>query len=624
MNTQHLCSFTTYFNFVTVFVVHNSQPLRTKSHNPDCEVATSAPHSDSATLSAASPQDIIPAPQDNALHEPQSSPTTSAPFQGAEAGLEKSPNSSSATLGTAQDLSYLSHTETLDTREVTPTAREIQEQNSAQASIIQSAYPAQTEPSSTPNQYCPEHTRHACNCHLGANLLHLAQELKEDLTHEVSQQDLEHLDAHEPRSALADEPTLVPTNYDKITAHQRNLHEHLPSKRVLVILMVLLTIIPGLENTAVSPAIGQIQDQFNADVVALQTFYIAGLALGQLFWGPFLDKYGRKPIVIITGVVGIIFNMLMVNSSYDWQVMTCRFMQGFFFGGLILCPTIILKDIFSSRDFTIYNSWIVLFLLYAPAIGPIWGGTIVDFFGWQWIFNILTVFMVMLLTIYMWTIPETIEHKRSHVINVRANLHLYSKILRNTQALYLIAFNIGYSFCIYSLPLFVPSLFINHYNIDPSELGIYFVFPLLFTIIGNRLNVWFVSKNFSPRRVWLRASIIQALFTIVNFSVCFYWLGPVGIITAISINLFFNGFQLGNIQTLYLMLFPGFNGTATALMSFLRNLIPSLITNLILHQIPDYMGKTLLLFDAGVIISCTLLTILYRYRYKPFLATARL
>lgn len=608
--------------------MHNSNSFRIKSHNPDQQVATSAPNSIPASAPADAPtQETTPVPA-SALapqEQPLSSTTDQAPAAENSEGVaslatqevtEKNIAAQEVQENLADVETPVTHTTEVTDRQLSSEAKEFPEAATTPPQPAVDSVSANQ--ATTATKSCAEHAPHPYNCHLGANLLHLAQELKEDLTQNVSEQELARLDAQEPRSALADEPTVVSTNYDKITAHQQRLHEHLPSKRLLVILMVLLTIIPGLENTAVSPAIGQIQDQFNADVVALQTFYIAGLALGQLFWGPFLDKYGRKPIVIITGVIGIIFNMLMVNANYDWQVMTCRFMQGFFFGGLILCPTIILKDIFSSRDFTIYNSWIVLFLLYAPAIGPIWGGTIVDFLGWQWIFNILTVFMVMILTIYMWTIPETIEHKRSHVINVRANLHLYSKILRNTQALYLITFNIGYSFCIYSLPLFVPSLFINQYDIDPGELGIYFVFPLLFTIIGNRLNVWFVSKNFSPRRVWLRASIIQALFTVVNFAVCFYWLGPIGIIASISINLFFNGFQLGNIQTLYLMLFPGFNGTANALMSFLRNLVPSLITNLILHQIPNYMGKTLLIFDAGVIIGCTLLTILYRYRYKPF------
>lgn len=404
-------------------------------------------------------------------------------------------------------------------------------------------------------------------------------------------------------------------DYDATSNHQRYLKQRLPYRKLLVLFLFLLAIIPGLENTSISPAIEQIQQTFNADIIALQTLYIAGMALGQFFWGPIIDKYGRKPILIFTALAGILANLYIVNASTSLEVFLCRFVQGFTFGGLALLPAIILKDIFSARNFIIYNSWILLFLLYAPALGPIIGGTIVELLSWRWIFNLISMVLTLLLVIYFFCIPETIETKNTAKLSLRQNLYNYYKILANKQAFYLILFNVGYSFCIFSLPLFIPALFLNHYDIEPGKLGWYFIFPVLVTLAGNRLNVHLVRKNYSPTFIWLQASFIQLLVTMLALIIATKYLNPYTIIMTISCALFFNGFQLGNIQSLYLSLYPEQTAVANALMSLLKLIIPALIANVTLHLMPQYGGLTLLYFDASVIVLCTALTLFYRFRY---------
>ncbi|RIY31382.1 hypothetical protein CJP74_07475 [Psittacicella melopsittaci] len=408
-------------------------------------------------------------------------------------------------------------------------------------------------------------------------------------------------------------------DYDSLSSHQKKLREKLPKRWLLIVILTLLSIIPGFENTSFSPAIGQLKEQFHVNIIALQAFYLLGMGIGQLFWGPMIDNWGRKPILIICAVLGILTNLSIVNVTVSWGLYLNRICQGFCFGGLGLLSTIILKDIYPPRRFVIYNSWIVLFFMCSPALGPLWGGNITVVYGWRMIFNILTVGLVISLVIYLFSIPETIAAKYKHEYDLNKTLHLYAYILANARARYLIFFNVGRSFCIFSLPVLVPNILINEFSVDPDHIGYYFIIPIVFTVIGNRLNVYLMQKGYSPRNVWVNASILQAVCTIVNLIVSAYFLGPLGIILCFSLNFFFNGFQLGNISSLYLMIFPEFTATANAFMTFLKFVIPSILV-FIIALFPDRHGVTLLVTDGLITIVLALFTIFYVSKYKPFVS----
>ncbi|RIY37796.1 MFS transporter, partial [Psittacicella gerlachiana] len=277
----------------------------------------------------------------------------------------------------------------------------------------------------------------------------------------------------QPHSAT----TIYEPDYDTLSKHQRSLRKKLPKRWLLVLILTLLSIITGLENTSFSPAIGQLKEQFQVSIIALQAFFLCGMGIGQLFWGPMIDNWGRKPIVIICSILGIFTNISIVNVDQGFGLYLNRFLQGFCFGGLGLLSTIILKDIYPTRRFVIYNSWIVFFYVCSPALGPLWGGSITVLYGWRTIFNILTVGLISLLVLYVLLIPETIASKHKLNFDLKQTLPHYKLILGNNRARFLILFNIGYSICIFSLPILIPNILINEYQVDPNLIGAYFLIP---------------------------------------------------------------------------------------------------------------------------------------------------
>lgn len=527
-------------------------------------------------------------------------------------------------------------------------------------------------------------------------------------------------------------------DYDFLTDHQKYLSKLLPKRWLLISVLVMLVIIPGFMNTGMGPAIKEIKEQFGTNIIALQAWYLVGMAAGQLFWGPVLDSFGRKPTVLFLATAGVIINFTMINIESGLILFLCRWLQGFFFGGLSMCPAIILKDIFSTRNFVLYNSWVILFLLLAPALGPLVSGQIVYYFqNWRWTINILTLFLVFIVVAFTFYIPETIEQRKDdlttnqkadkqteggpvssesspisstasninrdvatapssqtpqtiatslqkstqprvlpyklnheaadvinrarryqpqnlgqrywlvqqffrslvpvdlnnrwqqtkadltskflHLFDFKQQLNVYRTILTNRRARYLVALNVGYSITIFALPILTPNLYIYVYGIPENLFGLYLIMPVLCTLIGNRINVMLVRRKISPRKVWIRASIIQSVFTLVNFTVSWFFLGPLGIMFAFAANLFFNGFQLGNIQALYLNLFQEYTATANSILNFLRTAVASIFI-WIVGNLPHGNGATILHLDAIIIVSCTIGTIYYAKIFKAFVS----
>ncbi|WP_147397175.1 MFS transporter [Psittacicella hinzii] len=408
-------------------------------------------------------------------------------------------------------------------------------------------------------------------------------------------------------------------DYDALTPHQQNLQQHLPAKWLLISLMVAFSVIPGLENTSFSPSIGQLSNELQINIVALQAFFIFAMGIGQLVWGPLLDNWGRKPVTLVCASLGIIANIFFVHVQPGWQVYCFRMWQGFTFAGLGLVASVILKDIYPPRKFIIYNSWITLFYMFAPGLGPFWGGIITSFFGWRAIFYSLTIGLIAALSIYLLKVPETLAQKHKLNYNLSNTWHNYFTILKNPRAISLIAFTAGYSVCIFSFPVIVPSILIKQYQISPLVVGTCFLIPMLTTILGNRLNVYLMRRQWQPRQVWLHASLCQSGCIIFNIVITYFFLSPYTIIMCFAISYFFTGMLLANITSLYLMIFPQMLATANSLLTFARLVIPGCCV-FSTALLPNHKGASVIYIDSLIATICTVGTLIYIYITRPYVA----
>lgn len=114
-----------------------------------------------------------------------------------------------------------------------------------------------------------------------------------------------------------------------------------------------------------------------------------GLAVGQVFFGPLSDKYGRKAVLVSAMSLFAISTVASIYSPNIEFFNVCRFLQGLGGSGGIVLSRSVASDCYSGRDLAKILVIIGAVNGVAPVTAPVIGGLVSDAIGWQGIFWVL-------------------------------------------------------------------------------------------------------------------------------------------------------------------------------------------------------------------------------------------
>ena len=158
------------------------------------------------------------------------------------------------------------------------------------------------------------------------------------------------------------------------------------SKPALIALIVLLSMAPPLATDLFLPAVPSMPEFFDttASVVnfALVGFFFF-MAVGMLVIGPMSDKFGRKPLIMTSLVVFIVFACLCAMAPNIYLLIASRVVQGFAGGGMVALGTALVKDCFEGK--TRERALVVVMAIgvLAPMLAPVLGAVILQFASWR-------------------------------------------------------------------------------------------------------------------------------------------------------------------------------------------------------------------------------------------------
>ena len=167
----------------------------------------------------------------------------------------------------------------------------------------------------------------------------------------------------------------------------------------LVIYLAALSAFGSFVNDMYLPSLPEMTEFFKCSVPMVQlglTTGMAGLGLGQIFLGPLSDKYGRKPVLMISLAVFCAAAVVSIYSPTIHFFLICRFFQGLGASGGYFLARTIPADIYGGRTLAKVMAVIGAINGFAPACAPVLGGFVSEHFQWKGVFVFLSIFSVAL------------------------------------------------------------------------------------------------------------------------------------------------------------------------------------------------------------------------------------
>lgn len=298
--------------------------------------------------------------------------------------------------------------------------------------------------------------------------------------------------------------------------------------------------------------------------------YFIGFALGQIFYGPLLDRFGRKRPIYF----GLTLYVLATFGCMTAQSMEAMFFFRFLsaLGGCAASvgATAMVRDYFPVRDSARVFSMLMLVLSVSPLLAPTIGGALSAHLGWRALFGILAALGILDVILVAVALPHAYEPDVTVSMRLKPILVNFAAVLKNPQfSVY--TFSGAFSFA----GLFVyiggsPAIFLDGFGVSASTYGAIFAGLAVGMIGGGQLNLLLLRK-FESTEVFKAALMLQVAFCIV-FLGCVL-MGACGLIATVAflfLILTCAGVTSPNSVALSLEPFSKNVGSASSLMGFLR------------------------------------------------------
>jgi MFS transporter, DHA1 family, multidrug resistance protein len=298
--------------------------------------------------------------------------------------------------------------------------------------------------------------------------------------------------------------------------------------------------------------------------------YFIGLALGQLFYGPLLDRFGRKPPLYAGLSLFAVASLGCIAVRSPELFIAFRLLQAL--GGCVaqVGAIAMVRDFFPARESARILSLLMLVLSVSPLFAPSIGSVIATTIGWPWIFVALAGFAVLLMLVVGLLLPE--GHRPDPEISLlpRAVLGGFQQILVDPQ-FHTYAFAGAFAFG--GLFVYVagsPIVFIDGFQVGPRAYGLIFAVLACGFIGGSQFNIW-LSRRFADHKVFRVAVICQnAIMLIIVVGTFYGWYGLPGTVALLLVYLPFCGIAYPNAAAIALAPFSRNVGSAAAVLGFVQ------------------------------------------------------
>ena len=341
----------------------------------------------------------------------------------------------------------------------------------------------------------------------------------------------------------------------------------------LVLLLGALSTVSPFSIDMYLPAFGGLAEEMHSSVARVGlsvSSYFVGLATGQIFYGPLLDRFGRKPPLCIGLGLYLLATIGCIQSTSIEALITFRFFQAL--GGCVaqVGATAMVRDFFPARESAKIFALLILILGVSPLLAPSVGSLVIVSFGWKAVFELLGFIVLLVLLAVIFYLPEGHQPDTSVILRPMPIARGFRDILRVPQfTVYTFAGSLSFA-GLFAYVSGSPAVFMEFYHLGANAYGLVFAGLSVAFIGGSQVNLW-LGRFHSNAKIF-RTSISTQCFASLIFVVSAWqhWLNLWSTLGFLFVILGCLGIASPNATALALAPFSKNVGRASALFGFLQ------------------------------------------------------
>lgn len=355
------------------------------------------------------------------------------------------------------------------------------------------------------------------------------------------------------------------------------MNDTLHHRRGIIILLGFLTALSPFTLDMYLPAFPAIARDLQTTAAALAltvSSNFIGIGIGQLFYGPLLDRYGRKKPLYVGLFIYTLASLACMVSLHLGQLMAWRFVAGL--GGCVasVVAYAVVRDLFLPEERAKIFSIVMLVMGASPLFAPSIGNILTLFVGWKFLFLVLAVIALLLIIGAKLFLPKSVGIPNHEVhLHPREIIRDYWEVAK-TPHFYIYGLCGAISFA--SLFAYVsgsPLIFLNFFHVGTTTFSWIFTLIAAGFILSSQVNVWLL-KRYTSHHILRGALAVQ--MGLGGLFLGLFSLGQLSLLTTILLLFFLMAsvsVSFANASVLAIAPFGSNTGRASAFISFAQMLL---------------------------------------------------
>lgn len=237
------------------------------------------------------------------------------------------------------------------------------------------------------------------------------------------------------------------------------------------------------------------------------TLWFCGAVALQLLLGPLSDRYGRRVLLLSSGMIYVMALLTCAMTSNFMIFLFARFVQGITVSAVLVAGYASIHERYDQTQAIRILALMGSIVIIAPAFGPLVGSVVLLFGTWRWIFWILVGWATLTTFLLSICMPETNPAENRQPIHFKFLLKDYYAVITNWKFT-----GLSLTFC-FTFAGFIawltaaPFLVVDRFGKTALTFGLVQAIVFVFYVIANRFVKHLMEKIGPDKLIRLGLSI---------------------------------------------------------------------------------------------------------------------